>query len=149
MDEQNKSKRTEAREFWKEAIRLWGKSGLSVRDFCAREGLTAHTFYVRRRMLLLEDGASEHGHEAPVASCREPSASCRGQRSQKSVIANGAMNAAITSPFVELVSSSPAGLCRCTLELEDADGAKMRIELHSVAMPDVAAITQGFWNHSS
>jgi hypothetical protein len=64
------------------------------------------------------------------------------------VIADDAMDAAITSPFVELVAPSPAGLCRCTLELENAGGAKMRIQLRSVAMPDVAAITQRFWNHS-
>jgi hypothetical protein len=45
------------------------------------------------------------------------------------------------------VASAPTGFCHCTLELENAGGAKMRIQLHSVAMPDVAAISQSFWNH--
>jgi hypothetical protein len=45
MDESSGSKRGEAGEFWEAAIRLWTDSGLSVREFCSREGLTEHTFY--------------------------------------------------------------------------------------------------------
>ena len=148
MDESNRSKRKETREFWEEAVRLWNESGLSVREFCAREGLTEHTFYARRRELLPENTVSENDHESPAASGGETPTACRQRRSQKQVIAVDAMDAAIASPFVELVAPSPAGLCRCTLELENAGGAKMRIQLRSVAMPDVAAITQRFWNHS-
>ena len=51
MDESGKSKRVETREFWEEAIRLWAESGLSVREFCNREGLAEHTFYSWRREL--------------------------------------------------------------------------------------------------
>jgi transposase-like protein len=148
VDESNKSKRTETREFWEEAIRLWDESGLSVRDFCVREGLTEHTFYSRRRELLPENTTSEIDQESPATSGDETPTVRRRRRSQKQVIADDAMDAVITSPFVELVAPSPAGLCRCTLELENAGGAKMRIQLRSVAMPDVAAITQRFWNHS-
>jgi hypothetical protein len=39
VDESSKSKRTETREFWEEAIRLWTDSGLSVREFCDRGGV--------------------------------------------------------------------------------------------------------------
>ena len=149
----NKSKRMETREFWKEAVRLWNESGLSVRDFCAREGLTEHTFYARRRELLPENTTSEIDQESPAASGDETPTVRRRRRSQKQVIADDAMDAAITPPFVELAASqfqqaTPGGLCRCTLELENAGGAKMRIQLRSVAMSDVAAITQRFWNHS-
>jgi hypothetical protein len=35
------------------------------------------------------------------------------------------------------------------LELEKAGGAKMQIQLRSAAMPDMAAISQSFWKHSS
>ena len=38
-----------------------------------------------------------------------------------------------------------AGLCECTLELEDAGGAKMRVYLKGVAMPDLAAVSRDFW----
>jgi hypothetical protein len=35
------------------------------------------------------------------------------------------------------------------LVFENTNGAKMRIQLRSVAMPDLVAISQSFWNHSS
>jgi transposase-like protein len=54
MDEPSKSRRVETREFWEEAIRLWAESGLSVREFCNREGLAEHTFYSWRRELMPE-----------------------------------------------------------------------------------------------
>ena len=54
----------------------------------------------------------------------------------------------MTAPFVELAPllcrSRP---CECILELENAGGAKMRIHLKGVAMPDLAALSQSFWNH--
>ena len=58
MGDTNKSKRGEAREFWEAAIRLWDESGLSVREFCNREGLAEHTFYAWRRALRAESGRS-------------------------------------------------------------------------------------------
>jgi transposase-like protein len=59
MDESSKSKRVETREFWEAAIRLWAESGLSVREFCGREGLVEHTFYSWRRELMPESTVSE------------------------------------------------------------------------------------------
>jgi hypothetical protein len=32
------------------------------------------------------------------------------------------------------------------LELENVGGAKMRIQLKGVAVPDLAALSQSFWN---
>jgi len=52
VDKSTKSKRGETREFWEAAIRLWTESGLPVREFCNREGLTEHTFYSWRRELM-------------------------------------------------------------------------------------------------
>lgn len=43
--------RAEVREFWGAAIRLWEESGLSVRDFCRREGLGEHSFHSWRGRL--------------------------------------------------------------------------------------------------
>ena len=40
----------------------------------------------------------------------------------------------------------PSVACECTLELEDAGGAKMRVHLKSIAMPDLAALSRSFWN---
>jgi hypothetical protein len=39
----------------------------------------------------------------------------------------------------------PVGRCECTLELEDAGGAKMRISLKGVQPPDLAALCRSFW----
>jgi transposase-like protein len=144
MDESKTSNRNEAREFWREAIRLWHESGLSVRDFCIREGLTEHTFYARRRELQPENTSSDICHKSPDANHRGSTAV--GRQRRKHLVAKDASNATIASPFVELVTPSPAGLCHCTLELESATGTKMRIELRSAAMPDLAAISQSFWN---
>jgi hypothetical protein len=59
MDESSKSKRVETHEFWEAAIRLWTDSGLSVREFCVREGLVEHTFYSWRRELMPESPVPE------------------------------------------------------------------------------------------
>ena len=59
MDESTGSKRAEAREFWEAVIRLWTDSGLSVREFCGREGLVEHTFYSWRRELMPESTVPE------------------------------------------------------------------------------------------
>lgn len=58
MDESVRPKGGEAREFWEAAIRLWNESGLSVREFCRREGLAEHSFYFWRRELLPENPSS-------------------------------------------------------------------------------------------
>lgn len=66
MGERGKAKAGEAREFWGEAVRLWGESGLSVREFCGREGLGEHAFYSWRRELTAKSAAPEAKREAAV-----------------------------------------------------------------------------------
>jgi hypothetical protein len=46
--------------------------------------------------------------------------------------------------FVELISPG-AMLCRCSVEMEDGRGARMRIELQGGA-PDVTALSRTFWS---
>jgi hypothetical protein len=48
--------------------------------------------------------------------------------------------------FLELAPSASIGDCECTLELENAAGAKMRVHLKHIAMPDLAALSRSFWN---
>jgi hypothetical protein len=100
-----------------------------------------------RRELLHENAVSDI-EESPAASDGEPLPVRPRRRRQKQPAADDAIDAAITAPFVELVAPASVGLCHCTLELEDTAGAKMRIELRGSAMPDLAAISQSFWNHS-
>jgi hypothetical protein len=48
--------------------------------------------------------------------------------------------------FVELAPPTRTGPCQCTLELEDACGAKMRVHLQSDGPPDLAALSRSFWD---
>ena len=48
--------------------------------------------------------------------------------------------------FLELAASTRVGSCQCTLELENASGAKMRIHLQGAETPDLAALSRSFWN---
>jgi hypothetical protein len=52
----------------------------------------------------------------------------------------------LTPPAEHASAAVPAGACECTLELEDAGGAKMRVHLRGVATPDLAALSRSFWN---
>ena len=154
MDESNRSRRGEAREFWATAIRLWKDSGLSVREFCRREGLAELGFYSWRRELLPASTSSATSQESSDTNGDEVVADGRRRRKRKSVAAGNIPEVALASPFIELAApqlqhATSAGLCRCTLELENTNGAKMRIQFRSVATPDLAAISQSFWNHPS
>ena len=146
MDEPSRSKRGEAREFWEAAIRLWKDSGLSVREFCSREGLAEHSFYSWRRELVADAATPEASQESSGENRDGPVTDGRRRRKRKRVAADDLPDAA--TPFIELLAPAPAGLCHCTLELEDANGAKMRIQLRSVLAPDLAAISRSFY-HSS
>jgi transposase-like protein len=137
MDDSSRSKRVETREFWEAAIRLWTDSGLSVREFCSREGLAEHTFYSWRRELLPESAAPEICQESPATGGGEVTTDGRRRRKRRQVAADDMPEAAVAAPFIELVAPTPADLCHCTLELENTGGAKMRIQLRSVAMPDL------------
>ena len=77
MDKSSKSRRVETREFWDAAIRLWAESGLPVREFCNREGLTEHTFYSWRREVMSENPAPEANQKS---SATEDEVSINGRR---------------------------------------------------------------------
>lgn len=47
--------------------------------------------------------------------------------------------------FVELALPAETGSGQCILELEDAAGSKMRVELRGFEAPDLAALTRSFW----
>ena len=110
-------------------------------------GLAEHTFYSRRRELLPENTTPEINHESPATS-----------DSEAPTVVDGDGDRSRLLPMRRLTLRSrrrlsswwlrAAGLCHCTLELENTAGAKMRIQVRSAAMPDLAAISQSFWNHS-
>ena len=61
-----------------------------------------------------------------------------GSRSRKTAPANEAT-------FVELAASPRVGVQECILELEDVEGARMRIHLKGIEAPDLAALSRSFW----
>jgi hypothetical protein len=52
------------------------------------------------------------------------------------------------STFVEF-SAVPVGTTECLIELEKASGAKMRVHLKGVAVPDVVSLSRGLWGAES
>ena len=53
--------------------------------------------------------------------------------------------AASGATFVELAASPRMGLSECLLELEDAEGAKMRIHVKGIEAADLAALSRSLW----
>lgn len=47
--------------------------------------------------------------------------------------------------FIELPVASGVDIPECTLELEDTAGAKMRIHVRGLAVPDLVALSRSFW----
>jgi len=48
--------------------------------------------------------------------------------------------------FVELVPPERLGVPECIVEWENAGGAKMRVHLKGVAVPDLTALSRSFWS---
>ena len=48
-------------------------------------------------------------------------------------------------PFLELPAAPSGRIVECILELDSADGAKMRVHLKGVEAPDLAALSRSFW----
>jgi len=74
-----------------------------------------------------------------------------GYRSLKERVARERGCVASSSPllgkpaFLELDIPSQAGTGECLLEWEDAAGAKMRLHLKGVEVPDLVALSRSFW----
>jgi hypothetical protein len=51
--------------------------------------------------------------------------------------------------FLELTSPAPTSYGECVVEWEDVAGAKMRVQLKGVTMPDLTALSRSFWDSQS
>jgi len=108
---------------WAAAVKVAGAAGISH---------TAKTLGVNHHALkkrIAEAAARSDGSGRATADQRRPSVD--GARS--------------VPTFLELAAPTRTDSCRCTLELEDASGAKMRVHLQSVEAPDLAALSRSFW----
>jgi hypothetical protein len=79
------------------------------------------------------------------------------ERVEQNAISAGAQQAAAATAskavaqaeFLELPTAAWPGSGECTLELEDAGGAKLRVHLKGFAAPDLAALSRSFWQSES
>lgn len=51
---------------WRERVSAWAKSGLTVRDFCLRHGVTATSFHYWRRELRQRDTGARQVPDRPT-----------------------------------------------------------------------------------
>ena len=51
--------------------------------------------------------------------------------------------------FLELSPPAWAGCGQCTLDLEDAGGAKLRVHLKGFVVPDLVELSRSFWQSES
>lgn len=52
---QTKQRRSSKEQFWRQMVRQWRSSGLSIRDFCATRQLSEPSFYAWRRIIAQRD----------------------------------------------------------------------------------------------
>jgi hypothetical protein len=61
-------------------------------------------------------------------------------------VSDGASQASAEPKFMELLPSGTNSAVECTIEYEDAKGAKIRIHIKGTQLPDLAAISGSLWN---
>ena len=71
------------------------------------------------------------------------------ERVESEASSSGVSKKNTSSTFVELAVPAIASTCECLLELEDVAGAKMRVHLKGVEVPDLAALSRSFWGVES
>jgi len=71
------------------------------------------------------------------------------KRVEREAAAAGVSEGDAVATFIELAPPARAGSCKCTLDLEDADGATMRVHLEGIATPDLTALIRSFWRVES
>jgi hypothetical protein len=65
------------------------------------------------------------------------------------ITASKASGEVVGGTFLEVPSPMWAGAGECTLELEDAAGAKLRVHLKGFVAPDLVELSRSFWQSES
>jgi len=136
-------------------------SASKARDLPARlEGVRErfarwrHTHRIRSRIpeslwAAAVRAAGVHGLHRTAKALRLNYYALKERVEQQSTAVPNPVEQAATARFLELPHPAPVVPCECTLELEDAGGAKMRVYLKGVGTPDLAALSRSFWNPAS
>ncbi len=91
--------------------------------------------------------AAEYGIHRTAKTLRVDYYSLK-KRAEEATADNGPAGAA-GATFVELPPAAWPGSGECTLELEDAGGAKLRVHLKGFEAPDLTALSRSFWQIES
>ncbi len=96
--------------------------------------------------------AAKYGIHRTAKALRVDYYALKKRAEQKAAIAGTRQKAAATASkaaaeatFLELPAAAWAGSGECTLDLEDAGGAKLRVHLKGFETPDLAALSRSFW----
>jgi hypothetical protein len=90
--------------------------------------------------------AGQYGIQRTSRALRLDYYSLKERVEQQSTAVPDPAERAVAATFLQLPPPASVGPCECTLELEDAAGAKMRVHLKNIATPDLAALSRSFWN---
>lgn len=100
--------------------------------------------------------AGRHGIHRTAKALRVDYYSLKKRVEQKAAVAGADREAAAIASkepagatFLELPAAAWAGPGECTLELEDAGGAKLRVHLKGFELPDLTALSRSFWRAES
>jgi hypothetical protein len=118
---------------WAAAVKLVGRYGL------CRIARTLRVDYYSLKKRVEAASAAEHGRPTPTNALR------RCPVGSRAVFAAGAEDGT-RATFVELPPPAHTAFSECILELENREGAKMRVQLKGVAMPDLTALSRSFWD---
>jgi hypothetical protein len=82
-------RQTSKERFWRRIVRQWRSSGLSVRDFCAAQGLTVPSFYAWRRTIEQRDAEAVRFVPVQIVSEAEPVEAAAAHGSLELVLGSG------------------------------------------------------------
>lgn len=120
----NTKRSAEKESFWRWVIEEHQRSGLTVRAFCQREGISEPSFYGWRRELNKRDASPGRCSKAPVSTEGDANGS-EGPRADEPVLARGDQPSLIPVDVVDLYSNgeSPA-----TIEVLTPSGFTLRVQ---------------------
>lgn len=89
---------------WRERVATWTKSGLTVRDFCLRYGVTEPSFHYWRRELRLRDAAASRPPSPPSTPPSSLPSSSRPTFAPVTVIPAATMSVEVRCPSGHVVT---------------------------------------------
>ncbi|HUT95653.1 MAG TPA: hypothetical protein VMY37_39720 [Thermoguttaceae bacterium] len=120
---------------WVSAVKMAGTYGI----YRTAKALRVDDYSLKKRVAVEVAAAGDvpgRGRATPLGAIAPGGSKASG----------GVPEGGVAATFLELTLPTRAGSCECTLELEDAGGAKMRGRFKGVEFPDLTALSRSFWH---